>query len=65
MANRFLWSIEQERFGAMDDRATVHVNILIDLYKQKNKHENLAKLLRQLYRECVIAFGKFDTRTIS
>ena len=49
----------------MDDRATVHVNILLNLYKQRNKHERLASLLRQLYRECVIALGKFDTRTIS
>ncbi|KAH8423600.1 uncharacterized protein LDX57_001360 [Aspergillus melleus] len=61
----FVWDVERTRFGPMSEQAIVQVNILIMLYKSKERHDQVASLQYHLYEMSAQAYGRSDNRTIS
>ena len=64
MAPRFLWALEYETGTQLTERALSQVEILLQIYERRNKHEQMAGLQRQLYERATVTLGKFDIRTI-
>ncbi|KAK1143878.1 hypothetical protein N8T08_005993 [Aspergillus melleus] len=64
----FVWDVERTRFGPMSKQAITQVNILIMLYKYKERHEQVASLQYHFYArnlvDVLVALGNYHEASI-